>query len=117
MRSLLFGSKLPSYLWEEAIRTANYVFNKVPTKALYCITPHERYCSLKPDLSRLKIFGSTTYAHIQKTSKLEPKAKPMILIGYDKNSKAYRCFDYTRKKIIISPDVIIDEQNLGIPNQ
>jgi transposase InsO family protein len=35
MRSLLFGSRLPSYLWGEAVRTANYISNRVPTKALY----------------------------------------------------------------------------------
>jgi hypothetical protein len=119
MRSLLFGSRLPSYPWEEAIRTANYISNRVPTKALYRMTPYERYCSLKLDLSLLRIFGSTAYIHVHRSSKLEPKAIPIIFIGYDdKSSKAYRCFDHTRWKIIlIFRDVLVDENKIGIPDQ
>ena len=29
MRSLLFGANLPTYLWEEAVRAANYISNRV----------------------------------------------------------------------------------------
>jgi transposase InsO family protein len=34
-RSLLFGSSLPTYLWKEAGRTANYLSNKIPTQSMY----------------------------------------------------------------------------------
>jgi hypothetical protein len=39
----------------------------------------------------------------------------MILVGYDDLSKAYRYFDYNRHKIIISRDVVFNENQLGIP--
>jgi hypothetical protein len=40
---------------------------------------------------------------------IEPKSKPLILVRYDEQSKAYRSLDYARGKIIISRDVIFDE--------
>jgi hypothetical protein len=116
MRSLLFGAKLPTYLWEEAARTANYISNRVPTRALYRITPHQRYTKQKPDISHLRLFGSASYLHIQTRSKIEPRSKPMVLVGYDETSKAYRCFDPTRKKIVISKDVLFNENIIGVPN-
>ena len=41
----------------------------------------------------------------------------MIFLGYDEETKGYRCFDYSRRKIIISQDVICDETQIGIPHQ
>jgi hypothetical protein len=38
----------------------------------------------------------------------------MILIGYDDHSKAYRCLDYTRRRITIPRDIPFDENLIGI---
>jgi hypothetical protein len=116
MRSLLFGAHLLTYLWEEAVRTANYISNHVPTRTLYHITPYQRYTNLKPNISHLRLFGYASYLHVQTGSKLEPKSKPMTLVGYDETSKAYRCFDHVRHKIVISRDVLFNENIIGIPN-
>jgi hypothetical protein len=116
MRSLLFGAHLPTYLWEEAVRTANYISNRISTRALSHLTPHQRYTKRKLDISYLHLFGSTSYLYVQKGSKLEPKSRPMTLVGYDELSKAYRCFDPTRRKIVISRDVIFNENLIGIQN-
>jgi hypothetical protein len=115
MRTLLFAAKFPTYLWEEALRTANYISNRVPTRTLYHSTPYERYLQIKPDISHFRLIGSLAYLHLHKSSKLEPKSTPMILVGYDDLSKAYRCFDYNCHKIIISRDVVFNENQLGIP--
>jgi hypothetical protein len=98
------------------LRTVNYISNRVPTWTLYHSIPYQRYLHVKPDLSHLRLFGSLAYLHIKKSSKLEPKSKPMILVGYDNLSKAYKCFNYTRRKIIISRDMVFNERQLGIPN-
>ena len=34
MRSMMSGSNLPECLWGEAIKTANYILNKVPSKSV-----------------------------------------------------------------------------------
>jgi hypothetical protein len=69
----------------------------------------------KPNLSHLRSFGCATFLHVQKRSKLDPKSLQAIFLGYDEATKAYRCLDYTRQKILISCDVVFNELQLGIP--
>ncbi|HEX8607530.1 MAG TPA: DDE-type integrase/transposase/recombinase, partial [Pedobacter sp.] len=116
MRTLLLGSNLPTSLWEEAIRASNYIMNRMPHRALYLTTPMERFSGHKPDVSHLRVFGCRAYIHIKTGNKLQPKSLPSTLIGYDDQSKAYRCFDSTRSKILISRDVLFNEEILGIPS-
>jgi hypothetical protein len=116
-RSLLFGAGLLPYLWEEVVCIANYLSNCTPTRALYRMTPLEAYTGRKPNLSHLHLFGCAAFLHIQNYTKLEPKYSRMVFVGYDEQSKAYRSFDYTRRKIITLRNVIFDETRLGIPNQ
>ena len=109
MRTLLFGANLPA-------RTANFVSNRMLHRALHRITPLEKFSGKKPDVS-LRIFGCLAYLHLQKCSKLQPKAKPLILVGYNDQSKASRCLDPVRKKIVISRDIHFNESIVGIPVQ
>lgn len=111
------GYRLPGYLWEECVRTANYITNRCPTKALKLVTPLEKYSGLKPDLSHLRIYGCKAYVHIprEKRSKLEVKSVSCILVGYDDQSKAYRCFEPSQRRILINKDIVFDETNLGLP--
>jgi hypothetical protein len=117
MRTLLFDAGLPSYLWEEAVRTANYIANRSPHQALHRSTPYSRLTGKIPNLSHLRIFGSASYIHIQHRNKLEPKSKQLIHVGYDEQSKAYRSLDFDRCKIIISRDVLFNESRIGLPTQ
>jgi hypothetical protein len=48
----------------------------------------------------------------EKHTKLESKSIPGILIGYDEHSKAYRCYEPTKRKIMLSRDVIFDETKI-----
>jgi len=77
----------------------------------------ELYTKQVPNLSHLRVFGCVAFTHLQNTKKLEPKAIKMNLVGYDNQSKAYRCFDYTSRRIVISRDVHFLETEVGIPNQ
>ena len=42
-------------------------------------------------------------------SKLEDRSMPMIFIGYELGSKAYRCLDPVNLKVVISRDIIFEE--------
>jgi hypothetical protein len=57
-RSMLLTSNLPREMWSEAVNCANYVLNRVPSKATPNKTPHEHWFNRKPDLSHLRVFGS-----------------------------------------------------------
>ena len=53
------------------------------------------------DLSNLMIIGSPSYAHIssEDRSKLDPKSRRCIFIGYNKGVKGYKLWDPTKKKV------------------
>lgn len=52
--------------------------------------------------------------HVKNTKlhlkKLEDRSKPMIFIGYEPGSKAYRAYDSATDRVIVSRDVVFDEE-------
>ena len=114
VRTMLADSKLPHRFWAEAISTAVYLRNRSPTKALQGITPHEAWSGRKPDVSSLRIFGCSAYAHVPRAErrKLDSKARKCVLLGYGTNQKGYRLYDLGRMKVIHSRDVILDETSM-----
>ena len=67
------------------------------------MTPYERWYGRKPNMSHLKVFGCTAYAHIldSQQQKLDKKADKLRFVGYSKQSKGYRLFDERTKKITV----------------
>ena len=87
VRVMLSDSKLP-----KKFSTASYVRNRSPTTAIKAMTPHEMWRGYKPNVNHLCIFGCSAYAHIPKDerSKMDPKAKKNIFLGYGIGVKGYR---------------------------
>ena len=114
-RSMLFGAKLPQRFWAEALSTAVYLRNRSPTKAVKNITPYEAWFGEKPRVDHLRVFGSTVYAHIPKDErgKLDSKAQKCVLLGYGSETKGYRLYDQTKKRVFLSRDVIFNEQEVN----
>jgi len=110
-RSMLYTKDLPKSLWAEAINTAVYVLNRTPTTQILNSTPFEIWHGRKPTLDHIRLFGSEAYVLTPKGkhTKLDPKGKKLILVGYDKDSTNYRLFDPVTKKITISRNVIFNE--------
>jgi hypothetical protein len=75
------------------------------------MTPEEKFTRKKPDVSHLRVFGCITYVHVpdEKRSKLDPKAKKCIFIGYSLEQKGYRCFNPSIRDLQVSRDVVFDE--------
>jgi hypothetical protein len=46
---------------------------------------------------------------LMRRSKLDPKAKKCIFIGYSFKQKEYRCFNPSTQKLQVSRDVVFDE--------
>lgn len=105
-RCMLTDAGLPKYLWAEAVNMANYIQNRTITKGADTI-PHILWNDSKPNVVNWQIFGTKCYVHIptEKRRKLDNTATQMIFIGYDGESKAYRCFDPVNRKLVISRDV------------
>ena len=58
------------------------------------------------------MFGCDVFAHIPKDErgKFDTKARKCILLGYGKETKAYRLYDPSQKKILYSRDVQFNEE-------
>ena len=106
-RCMLLDADLEKKYWAEAVNTANYLQNILPTKAA-TKTPHELWTSRKPDVKNLHIFGCKAYVfvHKEQRKKLDNKANKMIFVGYSEESKGYRFLDKTTSCIKISRDVV-----------
>ena len=112
VRAMLKAKDLPRELWGEAVTTVVYIINRSLNKSVQGQTPHEKWTGRRPTVDHMRTFGSIV--HVKETkghqSKLEDRSKPMIFIGYELGSKAYRCFDPVNSKVIISQDVIFEEE-------
>jgi hypothetical protein len=80
-------------LWGEAILTANYLKNILPSRALGMNSLYEVLSGKKPNLSRLRVWGSPVMAHIPKEKvkdKLEKRGIRGIFVGYEESRKGCR---------------------------
>ena len=111
IRCMISDSNLPKTFWAEALNTANYVMNRCPTVALNGITPYEALYNRKPNVKYFRAFGSSAYVHIPKDerSKLDPKTKKCILVGYGTATKGYRVYDPVKNKVIHARNIIFNE--------
>ncbi|GJV10841.1 ribonuclease H-like domain-containing protein, partial [Tanacetum coccineum] len=100
-RTMLADSKLPTIFWTEAVSTACYVLNRVSITNPHNKTPYELISGKVPQIGHLKPFGCQV--SILNTSdylgKFEGKADEGYLVGYAPNSKAYRVYNLTNKRV------------------
>lgn len=77
-------------------------------------TPYEVWHGKKPDLSHIRLFGSSVMVHIpkQKRLKWDRKAKQYILVGFSETVKGYRVYDPTKDIVTIKRDVIVMEEKI-----
>ena len=110
-RSLLYNSKVPFYLWAEAVNTAVYIYNITPHSSLQGKIPYKLINpNLKINYNFIKVWGSIVY-YKDKTQikKLDPKAKKGILIGFN-NFNSYKVLDLISRKTIWTRDLQIFEE-------
>ena len=84
-RALLFTMHVPSYLWAEAVLTASYLINRMPTKVLQYKTPLAILNACFPTANLgsslpIKVFGCTAFVHVSQLgqSKVDPRANKCI---------------------------------------
>ncbi|CAL8992988.1 unnamed protein product [Prunus brigantina] len=112
-KCMMFEKKMPLEFWAEAVNTTVYVLNRCPTKALEKKTPFEAYSGRKPGIKHLRVFGSLCYAQIpeQHRQKLDQTSTRCVFLGYGSCEKGYRLYNLESGKVIISRDVIFNEES------
>ena len=115
-RSLIHHKSIPLFLWGEAVDCAVHVQNRI-LSSTRSVTPYQAWYGKKPDVSYFRIFGSRAFAHVPDPNrrKLDPKAQECIFVGYSKESKAYRLWNPVTKRIVISRDVVFNEESSYTP--
>jgi len=88
-----------------------HILDRSPTLAVRNKTPEEVWSGFKPSVSHFRIFGCIFHVHVpdNKRVKLDDKSIKCILLGVSEEFKAYRLFDPISQRIIVSRDVIFQE--------
>lgn len=115
--SLLINSGLPLNFWAEAMETANYLRNRLPTKSQRGeLIPEECWTGEKQDVSHIKVFGSVVSIAIPKEKRHKSdiyKNWKGIFIGYSDTTKHVRAWAPKTQLILIVSDPYIDESEQG----
>ncbi|XP_071679914.1 uncharacterized protein [Lolium perenne] len=110
-RSMMESKGLPGKFWGEAVNTAVYLLNRAPTRSMVGGTPYEAWYGRKPSVDHLRTFGCV--AHVKTVSghkrSLAGRSTPMIMTGYEEGSKAYRLCNPSTNKVVVTCDVVFEE--------
>nr|GEW10070.1 Gag-Pol polyprotein [Tanacetum cinerariifolium] len=77
-------------------------------------TQMEMWTGKSVNYSDLHIFGSPVYVmyNSQETTKLDPKSRKCLFLGYADEVKGYRLWDPTAHKVVVSRDVVFMEDKI-----
>jgi len=98
-RSLLLESGLPKNLWTYAVMTATHIRNRCYCQRIKDTHPMELLQVLKPNVSKMHVFGSVCYLIVHNSKKLDPRSRKGVFIGYDRNSPTYLVYDPQRRTV------------------
>ncbi|KAI0523042.1 hypothetical protein KFK09_005432 [Dendrobium nobile] len=112
-RAILHESGLPHKFRAEAISTAHYLINKLPSKAISNQIPTQRLHGTPPDYNHLRTFGCLCYPWLRPYApdKLSTRSAACVFIGYSPTHKGYKCYNLTTGKTHISRHVVFHEQH------
>ncbi|KAL0291613.1 UNVERIFIED_CONTAM: Retrovirus-related Pol polyprotein from transposon TNT 1-94 [Sesamum radiatum] len=96
----------------EAILTATFLVNRLPTFVLQWRAPYEVLYNRPVDYSLIKVFGCLAFAanvHPQK-SKFTKRAHRCIFVGYALGKKGYKLYELDENVMFVSRDVIFHDE-------
>ncbi|PKU73081.1 Retrovirus-related Pol polyprotein from transposon TNT 1-94 [Dendrobium catenatum] len=110
-RTLLLQAHLPTQFWIEAVLTATYLINRLPSLTTNSLSPFQHLFKKQPVYTHLKIFGCLCFPWLQHSAshKFAPKSSACVFLGYSSSHKGYRCYQLSNQKIIISRHVQFHE--------
>ena len=100
--TMMIAQALPTYLWEYALLHAAYVHEQTPTKALLGKTPYEAWNRMKLNVAHLRKLGTPVYMLVQgqkNRSKLLPKSKPYMFLGYNNSSSSVKYYNVETHRV------------------
>ncbi|MBW0535803.1 hypothetical protein O181_075518 [Austropuccinia psidii MF-1] len=111
-RCLSLTSNLSNQYWEEAISTATYLTNVVPTPSKRNLSLYQLWSNTSPKINKILTFGCKTIFLIPKQKrlwKLGPLGEEGILLGIN-NDSSYRILKISNQKVYCSRHVTFFEK-------
>lgn len=106
----------PKALWAEALLAFTFIKNRSPHAALNGDVPLKLWQGKSACLNMIRTWGCRAWHTITAhRGKLDAKAVPMVLVGYDGDSAAYRLYEPATRRTIRSRDVRFVEDNSPAP--
>ncbi len=113
VRTLLTHTGLPLQYWAEAANYMAYTRNHTPCGPQHQV-PEDLWRKKKTALDHTQPFGSKCYFRDHRhISKLEPRYKQGLLLGYVEGTLNYRVWDVKQRKIFQTRDVVFSEQSIN----
>ncbi|GJS46586.1 retrovirus-related pol polyprotein from transposon TNT 1-94 [Tanacetum coccineum] len=111
VRTMLIFSRLPEFLWAEAVSNACFSQNQSIIHTRHNKTPYELLHGRKPNVEYFHVFGSLCYPTNDRDDlgKIKPKADIGIFIRYSKTLRGFRIYNWRTKKIMETIHVKFDE--------
>ena len=115
MRCLLYSAGLGSEYWSYALRHAVYLKNRLPHRANKWETPYTVVNGKKPDLSRLRIFGSKVQIKQsnKRQKKLDKISKEGLFMTYKGTDKIVYVVNKQGKQEKTATHVTFDEAHMS----
>jgi len=109
VRTLLLESSVPSMFWVEALKTATYLINRLPSQALQMESPFFHLFSKQPNYDNLCIFSYVCFVHLpfHERYKLSAQSVRCAFLGYNLCQKGFVCYDPTLRPTCIYRNVIL----------
>jgi hypothetical protein len=114
---MLYQANMPKSFWAEAISTAAYLINRLPSEAINDEIPYEQWHQKQlpiSDLQALKPFGCIVHIRIPEerqkaSSKVDTQSTTGCFVGYTNTNTMWRVWDFERKVFVNSRDLIFFE--------
>ena len=113
-RTLLIKMHVPSYLWSDALMTATYLQNQLPSAPLggaiplHRLLPTSSFFFLPP-----RVFECVAFVqdHSPSLFKLAPRALKGVFVGYSRTQKGYRVYFPDTRRYMTSADVTFHDDS------
>ena len=106
--ALMLQMYVPKLFWANAILTAAYLLNRMPSRILKGKSHFEIFFPGKNPFSiPPKVFGCVSFVHNHgpNRDKLDPRAHKCIFLDYSHTQKGYRWYNPSFRKHFVSADV------------
>jgi transposase InsO family protein len=110
-RTLLLQASVPSQFWVEALSTAVFLINRLPSTVIDLDSPFFRLFKTQPDYNDLHTFGCVCFVHLPpfERHKLGAQSVQCAFLGYSHCHKGFVCYDVSNRRFRISRNVTFFE--------